>query len=122
KIFEVLGKADSTDAAMCKSWNAWFLNKELPRKEFNVYSVCDPNYDMKKSIKIIRLANAEFTTEKGITNKSTLKDLQEHLSEKVTIEDLENPSSDIVTLVDFESEGIAFEIMNNKITAVIVHE
>ena len=123
EVFDILGEADSTDAAACKSWSMWFLDGESsPQKEFALYAACDPVFDMRKSVKILRLANADFVTKRGITNKSTLRDLQELLPEKTSIQNLKTSKDELVTLVDIESEGIAFEIVDTKIRAVIVHE
>jgi len=123
EVFNILGEADSTDAAACKSWSMWFLDQEdSSQKEFAVYAACDPAFDMRKSIKIMRLANADFVTKRGITNKSTLRDLQELLPNQTSIQNLRTAKDELVTLVDIESEGIAFEIVDTNITAVIVHE
>src|SRR5690606_23522080 len=45
QLFDILGKADSADAAMCKSWSMWYLDKSSPKKELDVYAVCDADVD-----------------------------------------------------------------------------
>lgn len=121
-IFGVLGKADSGDAAMCKSWSMWYLDKRAPIKEFDVYAACDPDLDMKKSIKILRLANVRFSMENGISNSSSIDRLKESFPKALILENIESTSSEFVTLIDDVSSGVAFEITDNKIAAVLIHQ
>jgi len=121
-IFGVLGKADSGDAAMCKSWSMWYLDKKAPVKEFDVYAACDPDLDMKKSIKILRLAHVRFSMENGISNNSSVNQLKETFPEALILEKLESSSSEFITLIDDVSSGVAFEITDNKIAAVLIHQ
>jgi len=122
RLFEALGKVDSGDAAMCKSWSMWYLDKKVPEKEFDVYSACDADFDMRKTIQILRLAGVSFLTESGISEKSSINQLKSFYPEALILEHLESPSSELVTLFDDVSSGIAFELINNKITAVVVHK
>jgi len=121
QLFDVLGKADSADAAMCKSWSMWYLDKQSPKKELDVYAVCDANVDMRKTIQILRLSNVDFTTEKGITSTSTLSQLKTTYPNAENIEGIENSSSTEIILIDDIASGIAFEISNNQITSVAIH-
>ncbi|TCK85056.1 hypothetical protein [Albibacterium bauzanense] len=121
QLFNVLGKADSADAAMCKSWSMWYLDKQSPKKELDVYAVCDANVDMRKTIQILRLSNVDFITEKGISSTSTLSQLKTAYPNAESIEGIETSSSIKVTLIDDIASGIAFEISNDKITSVAIH-
>lgn len=121
QLFDILGKADSADAAMCKSWSMWYLDKNSPKKELDVYATCDPKVDMRKTIQILRLSNVDFTTDKGISSTSTLNELKIAYPAAQSIEDIETSSSIKITLIDDIASGIAFEISNNQITSVAIH-
>jgi len=121
QLFNILGKADSADAAMCKSWSMWYLDKKSPEKELDVYAVCDADVDMRKTIQIIWLNNVDFTTEKGISSTSTLNQLKAAYPTAESMEGIETSSSKKITLVDDVDSGIAFEITNDKITSVAIH-
>src|SRR3546814_4847802 len=71
-LFDRLGKPDSGDAAMCKSWAMWYWKDSIRNtsNEFDVYSSCDPDLDMRKSIQILRLSGAKFITDLGISESS----------------------------------------------------
>lgn len=121
QLFDILGKADSSDAAMCKSWNMWHLDKRSPKKELDVYAVCDADVDMRKTIQIMRLSHVNFITEKGITSTSTLGELKTAYPNAESIEGIETSSSTQITLIDDVASGIAFEINNDQVTSVSIH-
>jgi len=122
QLFNILGEADSADAAMCKSWSMWYLDKKSPKKELDVYAVCDAKVDMRKTIQIIRLKNVDFTTEKGISSSSTLSQLKAAYPEAESTEYVETETSMKTILFDDIASGIAFETTNDQITSVAIHQ
>lgn len=124
-LFNRLGEVDSADAAMCKSWSIWYLeNKNAPihpAPEFDVYSACDADIDMKKSIQVMRLSEVDFEMDNGISFGANVSVLKESYPEAVELSFTDAVSDTIVKVYDDVAAGIAFELRNEEIRAVIVH-
>lgn len=128
KLFDRLGKPDSGDAAMCKSWAMWYWTDSARNSsnEFDVFSSCDPDLDMRKSIQVLRLSGAKFMTDLGISEASTKADIQEMFPEIMAVEGFSTPDGKSVFLTDDREAGIAFEFAaagdTAVVSAVIVHQ
>lgn len=119
-LFLTLGKPDSGDAAMCKSWSMWYWGE----RELDLFAVCDPDVDMQKTLKMIRLKGFDYTLERQggyITPKSSLEDIQLSFPKGNMI--AIDPESTLVSdsLYQVPVDGIAFEIdPQGKNTAVLI--
>jgi hypothetical protein len=125
--FELLGKADSSDAAMCKSWSMWYWKDSAGiQKEFDLYAVCDPDVDMKKTIQVLRIQGADFMTRRGSSKLSSLAELKAQYPEISRLGEFSNPEGASITLWDDIKAGIAFELpypdTGKNISAVMIHQ
>lgn len=124
-LFNRLGEVDSADAAMCKSWSMWYLDDDDRvtefTQEFDVYAACDADIDMKKSIQVMRLSNVDFSLDNGIslgTDLAILKETYPEASEYIFTHAVTDAP---VKVYDDVATGVAFELTDDEITAVIVH-
>lgn len=125
-LFNRFGEVDSSDAAMCKSWSMWYLenDREVTEAtlEFDVYAACDADIDMKKSIQVMRLSNVPFDMDNGISFDTNWSVLKESYPDGVELVYTDALSDAIIKVYDDVAAGIAFELRNDKVKAVIVHE
>lgn len=124
-LFNRLGEVDSADAAMCKSWSIWYLEDKNtpahPVAEFDVYSACDAEIDMKKSIQVMRLNEVDFEMDNGISFGDDLSIIKESYPNAVELSFTDALSDTIVRVYDDVEAGIAFELRDDEVRAVIVH-
>lgn len=124
-LFNRLGEVDSSDAAMCKSWSMWYFsdNDQVSETnpEFDVYASCDPDLDMRKSIRVMRLRNIEFALDNGISLGTDLSVLKENYPEGRQLSFTHTNTGNPVIVYDDLASGVAFEITDSKVRAVIVH-
>lgn len=124
-LFNRLGEVDSADAAMCKSWSIWYLEDNNtpthPVPEFDVYSACDAEIDMKKSIQVMRLSEVDFEMDNGISFGDDLSIIKESYPDAVELSFTDALSDTIVRVYDDVEAGIAFELSDDEVRAVIVH-
>lgn len=122
-LFNRLGEVDSADAAMCKSWSMWYFDDEVngAGREFDLYSACDADIDMRKSIQIMRLSNIEFELDNGISLGDDLSVLKESYPNANELIYTDASNGAIIQVFDDVAEGIAFELSNDVVRAVIVH-
>lgn len=124
-LFNRLGEVDSADAAMCKSWSIWYLEDKNtpahPVAEFDVYSACDAEIDMKKSIQVMRLNEVDFEMDNGISFGDDLSIIKESYPDAVELSFTDALSDTIVRVYDDVEAGIAFELRDDEVRAVIVH-
>lgn len=122
-LFNRLGEVDSADAAMCKSWSMWYFGDEANEdtQEFDVYAACDADIDMKKSIQVMRLSNVDFELDNGISYGTNLSVLKESYPDAVELTFTDATSDMIIQVYDDVAAGIAFELRNDEVRAVIVH-
>ena len=126
-VFKLLGRADSGDAAMCKSWSMWYWKDAAgTKKEFDMYAVCDPDVDMKKTIQILRVEGTDFLTRRGSSKSGGLKELKVQYPDLSRLGEFSNPEGETITLWDDIKAGIAFELpypgTGKNISAVMVHQ
>lgn len=110
-IMARLGRADSSDAAMCKSWSMWYWSDSIRHSsnEFDVYAACDPSLDMRKSIQILRLSGAKFITDRGISEKSTRDEVKTMFPTIQSFGTFLTPDGKEIVLLDDPVSGISFE-------------
>jgi hypothetical protein len=128
-VFNVLGRADSGDAAMCKSWAMWYDNPANPAGEVDIFSECDPDVDMRKTIQQVRLAGLDFTTSNGLNAQSSYADIRKAHPQAVILGRFNTPREGTVVLLDDVEAGIAFAIKSANVdppgnalcSSIVVH-
>ncbi|WP_157970299.1 hypothetical protein [Albibacterium indicum] len=122
-LFNRLGEVDSADAAMCKSWSMWYFDDEVneAKREFDLYSACDVDIDMRKSTQVMRLGNIDFELDNGISLGDDLSVLKESYPNAIELTYTDASNGEIIQVFDDIAEGIAFEVSNGVVRAVIVH-
>lgn len=103
----ILGKPQSGDAAMCKSWKRWQWGD--PVHVLEVFESCDPKKDMKKTVQQIRFSGIPYETQDHISLKSTFAKIQETftgLKAVATFKDKTTGKQMII--MDQKQDGIAF--------------
>lgn len=119
-LFTLLGKADSTAADMCKDLSAWQPEKARLR----VYSLCDNDFDMRKSMQVIGLGGAPFSTGAGLNEESTFAELRQAYP-GLEIVGSYSSGGEILFVADDVEKGISFELSDTsagtRASAVLVH-
>ncbi|GAA4300457.1 hypothetical protein [Compostibacter hankyongensis] len=112
RIFDLLGPADSGDAAMCKSWAMWYWGDTVAAqgKELDIYSVCDPDIDMRKSIQLVRVSGVPFRTATGLSENSAAADIRRQHPHATSLGRFKKPDGSIISLLDDVAAGITFEL------------
>lgn len=119
EAFKVLGKPDSSDAAMQKTVAFWY-EKHYPKStSFAIYTVRDTGSNPIARIRQIRLSSPAYRTEDGLGVSSPLSLLKKKFDLKKV--SLSNTSPRNYDLYDSQ-KGIAFEIeAEGNCVAVIIH-
>lgn len=125
KLRDIMGQADSGDAAMGKSLQFW-ISKEgrQPRQYVAVYTVT--NFDGTGSppmVQQVQVTSPHFRTSSGLGSGSTLAEIRKEFSQMEPLAYYTNQKQQQVYIFDEQAQGIAFEItMPDSIcTAVTVH-
>lgn len=119
EVFKILGKPDSSDAAMQKTVAFWYKGHDPKSTTFAIYTVRDTGSNPIARIKQIRVTSPEYRTEDGLGVSSPLSLLRKKIDLKKL--NLSNSSGSNYDLYDSD-KGIAFEIApDGKCTAVIIH-
>lgn len=124
-LFNRLGEVDSSDAAMCKSWSMWYFKEGEQvlesTPEFDVYASCDPNLDMNKSIQLMRLSYIDFALDNGIAMGTSVSVLKESYPDALQLSFTDVASDNAIAVYDAVAAGVAFEVREDQVTAVLVH-
>lgn len=119
-LFARFGKPDSVAADMCKDLSYWYPGKAV----LGVYSLCDNDLDMRKSIRMILLSGYPFSTAAGITDQSNYQAVRERYPGARPIGTFSRDGQTVV-VVDDEGKGIAFELSDTtaggRCTGVVIH-
>lgn len=104
-----LGRPDSSDAAMCKSWSMWYWGD----RELDLFSVCDPEVDMQKTLKIIRVRGFRYRIlQEGIhlNTSSELAEIQAQFPQGRLVDMGPEGIPNTHDLYQDTTQGIAFEL------------
>lgn len=119
EVFKILGKPDSSDAAMQKTVAFWYKGHDPKSTTFAIYTVRDTGNNPIARIKQIRLTSPEYRTEDGIGVSIPLSVLRNKIDLKKI--NLSNTSTTKYDLYDSD-KGLAFEIApEGNCIAVIIH-
>lgn len=120
EVFKVLGKPDSSDAAMQKMVAFWFNEQDDIKHSTSIYAVRDTGEMPKARVQQIRVTSPKFKTQSGIGVSSSLDEIKKAYSiHKIQSFKTVNNQLDVWD----SNDGIAFEIGNEKeCTAVIIHK
>lgn len=117
-----LGRPDSSDAATCKSWSMWYWDQN--QRELDIFAACDPEVDMRKTMKIIRISGFEYTAEQDggtVDQRSSFEDIRSTFPTGHMIAIGPDGSSRSDSLYQVPDKGIAFEIdSSGKQKAILV--
>ena len=130
EAIKILGTPDSSDAAMSKAYNGWFNKPTMNGADtiiasFETFSVVSGKNEKETAsrIKRIRVTDPQYKTDKQIRNGNTLAYIKlQYPTLKKPIAKITKDSGEELELFDETGEGIAFEIINNKCVAIIIHE
>ncbi|QEC53975.1 hypothetical protein EDD80_108154 [Anseongella ginsenosidimutans] len=119
-LLQVLGKADSTAVDMCKDLSSWYSDKTRLR----IYSLCDNDLEMRKSMQVIALSGSSFSTGSGITDKSTFSAVRQNHPGLQVLGKISKGDQTLFIADDIQ-KGIAFELSDTatagRILGVLVH-
>ncbi|TDQ09456.1 hypothetical protein [Pedobacter metabolipauper] len=120
EVLKVLGRPDSSDAAMQKMVAFWYDDSEGIKHSTSIYAVRDTGDMPKARVKQIRITSPKFKASNGIGVASTLDEIKKVYNvHKIQSFKTENNELDVWD----SHEGIAFEIDNGKAcTAIIIHQ
>lgn len=119
EVFELLGKADSSDAAMQKMVAFWYDEQGAERYSTSIYTVRDTGATPKARVQQIRVTSPTFKTATGIGISSTLANIQKEFKlRKIQSFSTQNNQLDV-----WDSDaGIAFEMSSrDACTEIIIH-
>ncbi|MFS8615198.1 MAG: hypothetical protein FWJ85_00130 [Solitalea sp.] len=119
-VFHLLGSADSTAAAMCKDLSAWHSESARLR----IYSLCDNDLDMRKSVQVLAVCGVPFETAEGITAQSSLPEIRQHYPGTRLLGQIA-PNAQSGYLAGDTTRGIAFALSDTtaagRIQCVLIH-
>ncbi len=120
EVIKVLGRPDSSDAAMQKMVAFWFDKSDAVRYSTAIYAVRDTGDMPKARVRQIRITSPKFKTESGIGVTSTLNEVKKaYKVNKIPSLHTENYEYYIWDSMD----GIAFEVGTDSIcTGIIIHK
>jgi hypothetical protein len=129
-LIQIMGQPDSSNAAMSKAYNGWFTKPTMTgadttSQSFETFSVVSGKNvkETASRVKRIRITSPQYRTDMkvGVGNTLAYVKLQyPNLKKPVAKSNLANGA--LVELYDETNEGIAFEIVDDKCVAIIIHE
>ena len=129
-LIQKKGKPDSSDAAMSKAYNGWFTKPSMTGADtiatsFETFSVVSGKTEKETAsrVKRIRVTSPQYKTNMQVGAGNTfayIKLQYPTLKKPVAKNDL--PNGQLLELYDETKEGIAFEIVDGKCVAIIIHE
>ncbi len=128
-LIEKKGMPDSSDAGMNKMYHEWLTKPTMKDADsiatsFKTFSVTGGNSakDTASHIKRIRVTSPMYKTAMQVKVGNTLAYLKlQYPSLKKPLAKTEIANGETIEVYDNTEEGIAFEIVNNKCVAIIVH-
>ncbi len=129
-LIEKKGMPDSSDASMNKVYHEWLTKPTMKEADtiansFKTFSVIGGNgtKDTASHIKRIRVTSPIYKTAMQVKVGSTLAYLKlQYPTLKKPVAKAEIKNGEEWQLYDESAEGIAFEIINDKCVAIIIHE
>jgi len=119
-VFKVLGRADSSDAAMQKMVAFWFYNQNGNKYSTAIYAARDTANPPVSRVRQIRITSPSFKTEQGLGVTSTLADIKKVYKVHEIIYPLA-PKQELHVWSD--GKGMAFEVDDDqRCTAVIIYK
>lgn len=119
-LHTLLGKADSTAADMCKDLSAWTSGEG----DLRIYSLCDNDLDMRKSMQVIAISGFPFTTASGVSGQSTFAEIKQRYPGLRVLGKV-NRQAQTFFVADDVKQGIAFELSDTtsdgRCLGVLVH-
>ena len=122
----ILGKPDSSDAAMGKAWMTWMGKRDEHnnKTELNVYVTYKDSTMKEKVVKQIRTTSSSFSTREGIHVYSSLNEIKVKYADIKEAASFASATRHFIIYDDVDS-GIAFDIVDangQKIcTGITVH-
>lgn len=120
-LTKLLGKADSTAVDMCKDFSFWHSDGS---GSLSIYSLCDNDLDMRKSIQLIRVRGYPFVTGQGISEQSSYADIRKIYPGIQPAGKFVKDGQTIFVADDIQ-KGIAFELTDTtaggRCLAVLAH-
>lgn len=118
-LFARFGKPDSVAVDMCKDLSYWYSDEAL----LGVYSLCDNDLDMRKSVRMILLSGYPFSTGAGVTDQSDYQTVRQSYPGALPIGTFTRGEQKVV-VVDDAKKGITFELSDTTgghCTGVVIH-
>lgn len=119
-LHALLGKADSTAVDMCKDLSSWTSGEGTLR----IYSLCDNDLDMRKSMQIISVTGFPFTTDAGVSAESTFQEIKQSYPGIKLLGKVPGQAQTFFVADDAE-QGIAFELSDTSASGrclgVLIH-
>lgn len=125
-ITSILGKPDSSDAAMGKAWMTWIGKRDVHnnKTELNVYVTYKDSTMKEKVVKQIRTTSSSFSTPNGIHVYSSLEEIQKNFPGAKDVATYASATRRF-TIYDDVDSGIAFDIVDANeqriCTGITVH-
>lgn len=119
EVLKILGKADSSDAAMQKTVAFWYQGHDRDSASFAIYTARDTSDHPLARIKQIRLTSPKYQTKDGLGVSSPLAALKNKFEFKKI--NAVNDAGKKYEIYD-STKGIAFEMgQKGNCTAIIIH-
>ena len=119
-VFKLLGKPDSSDAAMQKMVAFWFKEQHGTRHSTSIFAARSTEDQSPAKVRQIRVTSPAFKTKEGLGVSSTLTDIKAAYDVQEVKYHLK-PNQVLHVWTDMH--GIAFEIGNDqKCSAVIIYK
>ena len=125
-LIQKKGTPDSSDAAINKTYNEWLtkptmMDADTVATSFKTFSVVSAKKEA--AVKRIRITSPMYKTALQVKTGNTLAYIKlQYSSLKKPVATAETIKGDEIEIYDETDEGIAFEIINNKCIAIIIHE
>ena len=127
ELEKILGKPDSSDAAMGKAWITWNGKRDEHNNatKLNIYTTYNDRSMQQKTVQQIRTTSAFFSTNSGLRVYSSLDTIRKEFPHIKKLAHYPDEGRDIV-IYDETQKGIAFEIAaagpQQICTGIIIHE
>jgi len=129
-LIQKKGMPDSSNAAMNKAYNGWFTKPTMEGADtmvtsFETFSVVSGKNEKEKTsrIKTIRVTSPQYKTDKQVGAGNTFAYVKlQYPTLKKPVAKSTTANGAPIELFDETTEGIAFEIVDGKCVAIIIHE
>ncbi|WP_129714970.1 hypothetical protein [Pedobacter sp. SYP-B3415] len=125
-VLQKLGKPNAGDAAMGSAWSVWYhpdSTTSVNDDELGIFSAYADSGMVRKEIRQIRVTSPDFRTDLGIGVGSSSAELRKlYPAAKPAGRLLNKRLKDTLSVYDDAQQGIAFDVIRQRITGLSVHK